>query len=347
MNMATARIVKRYRLWASITIGAVVLLMLVGAIVRMTGSGMGCPDWPKCFGQWVPPTDISQLPADYKTQFQVAGKEIADFDPFKTWVEYINRLIGVAIGILALITFVRSLQMRKIRARVFWLSLAGLLLIAIQGGIGAIVVKTNLEVGMITIHMMLAMAILAVYITAITEAFDPWFAERRKYVSAVPVSLVWLSLGATAIILLQILWGTQVREEIDTIAVQMGEENRSNWIKSLGSVYGIHRIFYYAVVLVLGSFIYTMRPWIKQAGIIKTLSAVLIGTLLMEILLGLGMHHLGIPAWIQPLHLLFATLIFGSAYSLNLVLNKLRKREIPITENNINDHSRNTETVLS
>ena len=347
MNMATARIVRRYRLWASITIGAVVLLMLVGAIVRMTGSGMGCPDWPKCFGQWVPPTDISQLPTDYKSQFQVAGKEIADFDPFKTWVEYINRLIGVAIGILALITFVRSLSMKKIRSSVFWLSLAGLILIAIQGGIGAIVVRTNLEVGMITLHMMIAMGILAVYIAALTEAFHPWFEEKRKRIQAVPPSLLWLSMGVTGIILLQIMWGTQVREEIDAIALQLGEANRANWISSLGSVYGIHRIFYYAVVLVLGSFIYTLRPWIKQSGLIRKVSALLIATLLGEILLGLGMHHLGIPAWIQPLHLLFATVIFGSSLGLNLILFKLKKREIPIAENNINDHSRNTETVLS
>src|SRR5688572_22855558 len=109
------------------TLVAVYLLILVGGIVRSTGSGMGCPDWPKCFGNWVPPTSVSELPVDYKDTYAayrdkknkrfakyLAGfgmKETAekllndpgvlkeaDFNPTKTWIEYVNRVIGVIIG---------------------------------------------------------------------------------------------------------------------------------------------------------------------------------------------------------------------------------------------------------
>jgi cytochrome c oxidase assembly protein subunit 15 len=102
------------------TLVAVYVLILVGGIVRSTGAGMGCPDWPKCFGRWVPPTSVSELPADYKriyamhrekknqrfakylttfgmtdTAQNILNDESIllenDFNPVKTWIEYVGR----------------------------------------------------------------------------------------------------------------------------------------------------------------------------------------------------------------------------------------------------------------
>src|SRR5688572_29085087 len=126
------------RSFRKLTIGtlvAVYLLILVGGIVRSTGSGMGCPDWPKCFGSWVPPKSIGELPENYQEIYsehrskknqrfaqylrfvgmsETANRLLEDktilteakFNPVKTWIEYFNRIIGVIIGILIFAVFI-------------------------------------------------------------------------------------------------------------------------------------------------------------------------------------------------------------------------------------------------
>ena len=141
------------------------LVILAGAVVRGTGSGLGCPDWPRCFGQWVPPTDISELPANYKEVYKIAGKTIADFDPFKTWTEYINRLLGALLGVLIVILFGKSLKMKEYEKNIPWFCGGLLFLIIIQGGVGALVVSTHLKPFLITIHMFLAILLLFGFFT--------------------------------------------------------------------------------------------------------------------------------------------------------------------------------------
>lgn len=108
---------RRFRSLASLTILIVYLLILAGGIVRGTGSGMGCPDWPRCFGQWIPPTDASQLPPDYQQIYGAKLKGEVEFNAVKTWIEYVNRLLGVLSGLFVLATLVASFPyLRKDKA---------------------------------------------------------------------------------------------------------------------------------------------------------------------------------------------------------------------------------------
>jgi cytochrome c oxidase assembly protein subunit 15 len=86
-----------YKYISSTTILLVILVIAAGSIVRSTQSGMGCPDWPTCYGLIVPPTSENQLPANYQQLYANEGIPAESFDALKTWIEYINRLIGALL----------------------------------------------------------------------------------------------------------------------------------------------------------------------------------------------------------------------------------------------------------
>ncbi|HVX26033.1 MAG TPA: COX15/CtaA family protein, partial [Parafilimonas sp.] len=100
---------KAYINFTRIVLIFVFLVILAGGIVRTTQSGMGCPDWPHCFGMWAPPLSAKSLPSDYKKYLSKQDID-AVYNPAHAWTEYINRLITGALGILILIHVVWSFK---------------------------------------------------------------------------------------------------------------------------------------------------------------------------------------------------------------------------------------------
>ena len=88
--------------WVLATFILTFLEIIAGGVVRTTQSGMGCPDWPKCFGLWVPPTNASELPANFES-FLKAQDIDHTFNAYHTWIEYINRLLGVLLGVFGIV----------------------------------------------------------------------------------------------------------------------------------------------------------------------------------------------------------------------------------------------------
>ena len=102
-----------------ITVILLYILILVGGFVRITESGDDCPDWPKCYGSWIPPFTIDDIPEEFNpTQDKVYG----------SWIEYFNRLVGVVLGISMLYTFLKSFYVFKTDKMLFYGSLCSLLL---------------------------------------------------------------------------------------------------------------------------------------------------------------------------------------------------------------------------
>jgi len=167
--MIDSQAVLKFRRIGILTIAAVYLVILMGGVVRASGAGMGCPDWPTCFGQWIPPTEEAQLPANYHEIYAERGYENTQFNRVKTWTEYTNRLVGVSIGFLIFLTAWSSRIYIKTDKPIFQLSLTSFFLVGFQGWLGSSVVASNLKPIMITLHMLLALVIVALLIYTIAR----------------------------------------------------------------------------------------------------------------------------------------------------------------------------------
>ena len=318
------RIIARYKRWASWTLITLYLLILIGGIVRATGAGMGCPDWPKCFGSWVPPTDVSQLPDNYQEIYGAKLKGEIEFNPVKTWIEYFNRLSGVFTGGWIILTLLASIPFLKSNQRsIFFLSLSAFILVVFQGWLGSKVVSTELHPVMVTLHMLLAIVIVFILLFSYAKVsyIDRLKVEDLKGGTSVLNNWVLVSM---ALLTIQIMIGTQVREEIDLAVLSLGYEARSSWVESAGLSYVIHRSFSILVVVSAAGLWYQLKRRTSERGVMRGLSDWMVGVLLFEIFAGIGLGYFSVPAFLQPIHLTLSILLLGIQFVLFLFLNAER-----------------------
>jgi heme a synthase len=337
-----------------ITIISLFVLILAGGVVRSTGSGMGCPDWPKCFERVVPPTSEAQLPADYKTRFvdhrvkknlrfaktlDVLGfGEMANsiredksilkpesFNAAKTWTEYINRVIGVITGFFLLALAVLSVIYLKSRKRIFLFSVFNLLLVGFQGWLGSIVVSTNLMAGIVTIHMLLALAILAI---SIYTYFQARVLRERSFLANQEPGIVRIMTIATLVLtIVQITLGTDVREQIDAASNNMDGLIRAEWMHYVDYAFNLHRDLAIAVVILNGLLLFLIRRrYMGSTFHFKYMTYITL-IILAQIVTGITLSKLALPPVAQAAHLFLASLIFGAQFYMLLLLkqNKLYK----------------------
>ena len=306
--------VGKFRTLGVATILAVYLLILVGGAVRATGSGMGCPDWPTCFGRFVPPTSEQQLPENYQQIYADRGYADTRFNVKKTWIEYLNRLLGVSIGFAIFLTMIASRRYWKPDPVVTKVCIAAFFAVAFQGWLGSRVVASNLEPGMITVHMLMAQVIVAMLIYAIVRS-QRAIADGAG-LDQLPAIFHKVLLVAMGMILLQMIMGTQVRESVDIIARAMSNESRELWIERLDLIFYVHRSFSSIILFTNLWLVWKLWSVLPAGHIIRKFAVTLAWLLVATILLGVTMDRLHIPAFAQPLHLWFASLIFGVQFAI-------------------------------
>jgi len=321
--MINQEAILRFRRLGMLTICAVYFVILVGGIVRASGAGMGCPDWPTCFGQWVPPTDVSQLPENYQEIYAERGYKNTQFNPVKTWTEYANRLVGVTIGFLIFLTAWSSRIFLKADKSIFYLSVSIFLLVGFQGWLGSLVVASNLHPFMITLHMLLALFIVALLIYAIAKSQKDSLIQIDS--SQLPKILNTVLIIAMGLTLLQIAMGTQVREAVDFIAHKHKYIDREYWRDSFPIIFYIHRSFS-AIVLFTNLWIaWKIYQSVDKNNVLLRCSYLLVSVIACAIVAGVTLDRLGVPPIAQPIHLLMANLIFGVQFFIYICLYYSRK----------------------
>jgi cytochrome c oxidase assembly protein subunit 15 len=291
---------------------------LAGGIVRSTGSGMGCPDWPRCFGQWIPPTKLSELPINYQEIYGAKLKGEVVFNPTKTWIEYVNRLLGALTGLFVFGLVLTGFSFLKKDKIVFWLSFLSFLLIGFQGWLGSKVVSTELLPSMITLHMMLAILIILILLYVVSRSYtgivEVETINNKKALNKLIVAVMIVSA-------IQIVLGTQVRQAIDEIVRKIGYDFRDNWISGIGVRFVVHRSFSWVVLILNLGLIYKLIKSTSPAGLLSKLSYALIAIVIVEILSGATMANFGVPAFIQPIHLTLAVIMIGVQFVVFLFMN--------------------------
>ena len=330
-----------------LTLVFTLLVILAGSVVRTTESGMGCPDWPKCFGDYIPPTHPDQVnfhpnqsytkgmmvivndtlwraTAPFKSgeifsrdQWEKYPKhDYAEFYVQKTWIEYINRLLGALLGVLVLGCFITSFfQEKPKRALVLW-SFSLVVLTGFQGWLGALVVSSNLAPVKITIHMFAALLLLAIiiWIVEISRRSENKIVSQKSH-DVLLKPLVIVSLIFT---LIQVYLGTQVRESIDLIAESLNHEQRNLWIDLLPSTFVIHRALS-LLVLAVNAFVLIRANDQANKSIRK--NAQLAGILVLaEIVVGFSFMLFDMPKFLQPTHLILACFLFAVQTKLYFVI---------------------------
>lgn len=320
----------RFQKVAWTTIVAVYILILVGASVRASGSGMGCPDWPTCFGQWIPPTSESDLPGNYQEIYADLGYAETRFNVVKTWTEYLNRLLGVSIGALIFFTSICAFAIRAYNPKIFYAAGLAFFLVGFQGWLGSKVVSSNLTPGLITVHMLVALTIVGTLIYALAQS-------RRDFMLGQPIDQIdprferWLYF-VIVLTVVQVAMGTQVREMTDFISRAQGEGARSQWIDAMPWFFYVHRSFS-AVLLFCNLWLtYLLASSLGLSHSLVRMAIAMVMVIFGSVVSGATLGHLGMPAFIQPTHLLSASLLFGIQFLIWISFRQSRdSRAVPLS----------------
>jgi len=331
-------------------------LIFVGGLVRVSGSGMGCPDWPTCFGKLIPPTTIEQLSWYPQAEFEVGDMIVyndtlwvsefdfttlasfgtenwhpyekhnyATFNVTHTWIEYFNRLFGATTGLVITMAMLFSLLIRKRFPKVVVATMVAFLLTGVEGWMGAKVVESNLAPMVITLHMLLALIIVSLLIYALLKVKLNTQSStlQTSYASKIPLYLkiLW---GVTVV---EILLGTHMREGLENLRIAFPNHTVDFLMTTLGTFKYIHT----GMGILLVSLTAILWNKIMMHSTPSTSIIILMKCLLALFIFQVGMGELMVFGEFSPsfrlLHMWGASLSIGVIMSMGMIVQYEQKEK--------------------
>lgn len=282
---------QRLALWTTAT---TYFLILVGGLVRASGAGLGCPDWPRCFGSWIPPASVASLPPQF---------DPSQFNPTLMWTEYVNRLLGVTVGFLIFATAISAWRHHRRDPHILWTTIAAFLLVGFEGWLGGRVVAHELAAWIVTAHLIVAIIIVQLLLYATYMSGAAGRAGEAGGAGKVPLAVASL-IGLT---LIQAGLGTQVRGAVDH-ALDSGIA-RELAVGTVGQLDYWHRDL--AFVLLIAATLLTLWLLSRRSSHVSW-SFVVLSLAIAQIGAGLYMAYGYLLPAAQVAHLTLSSLLLGA-----------------------------------
>lgn len=295
---------------------ATFLLIAVGGFVRAAGAGLGCPDWPHCFGRWLPPTDASQLPPDI---------DPARFSFARAWIEYANRLVGVAVGFLILAVAVRAWQVHRRRPAILRPAVGAVLLVAFQGWFGGQVVAHQLDPRLVSVHLLVALAIAALLLHLAVESYALDGRAPCPLPGADVAVARWLAATALGAVAVQVVLGALLRGSLELVLAAPDAVPRSLALGRVGTVDEVHKGWAAVVLLLCAGLGVAARVRLGATPLLRRLAQAPVWLAATQFALGLGLASRALPPALQLAHLVVGSLLFGVLVLAGLLLSPRRQ----------------------
>ena len=300
--------IKNFYKTSIITVIILYILVLVGGFVRVTESGDDCPDWPKCYGSWIPPFSIEDIPDEFNpSQDKVYG----------SWIEYFNRLVGVVLGISMLFTFYKSIYVFKIDKIIFYGSLSSLLLVIVAGWFGGQIAQNIDGINImhqhsVSIHLYIAILTIISIVYTTNRAFLLLYPDCEKRTNYSDES-VYIFFAILVLILLLVFSGSFIRTFIDDDLIKELPYflRMEHYIYKTGFIKFIHPILGFSMLSLLGVLWNHIMNLSDSSNILKMLVRVLLILIGLQVVIGEGLRFNFIHESFRLYHLWLSTVILG------------------------------------